>query len=137
MTESALPPDVRKILEQHARPGMTAGLIGHGSFGRLVREYLQAHGVTVLIFDPQQALLDAEEEYDDTLTQWGNGMGGCTTERSAHILYFPLEEVLRRADFICVQTPPDAAAEVLALPSVASFARRKPVLDFSQRRRYA
>lgn len=128
-----LPESVRLRLDRYAREGGTAGLIGHGVFGRQVREYLQSRGMIVLIFDPPQQMREAEEEYEDTLEQWGNGMGGCITERTGgNVLYYPLKELVRRADFLCLQVPPEARAEVLASPELRTLTPETAVLDFSE-----
>ena len=51
------------------------------------------------------------EEYDDLLTQWGNGMGGCLTVRDDPVVFLPLTELLKRADVIAAAVPRNAETE--------------------------
>ncbi len=116
----------RKILEEYTVPEDTVGLIGFGVFGReLHRTASEAHR-KVLLYDPAEEFFQSEEEYADTMTLWGNGMGGCCTFREEEILFLPLPLILKRAKLISVQVPPDAG--VIVTPEFCSAMRPDAVL---------
>ena len=115
--------------------GGVLGLIGFGTFGRRIREIALSHGMTVLVCDPAKEREQSEEEYQDILEQWGNGMGGCGTVREDPVVFLPLDALLRRADWIAAAVPLNRETEGMIDRSFLS--KRKPgsrILNFSDPR---
>jgi D-3-phosphoglycerate dehydrogenase len=99
MTKSGQWPRLRGMTIE----GKTAGLVGLGSIGKIVARLLAGFGCTVLAYDP---FIDPAQA------------------AAAGLQLLPLEEVIRRSDFVSLHCP--VTAETRRLVDAAFLAQMKP-----------